>query len=285
MRFSLFINQAKSIEWELNFQQAALFSCLYELQSWGRYELIDGHPYYWAGKNKIIEEIPLVFEKPDTLKRHMIALENKGLIERKQLKNMPFVRITEKGKAWNQHNQPEPEKGQPEKVVKKITTSEESCKKSRPTREKDHDPSREKNHDNKCTSNTNTKDQCIKKNKQKSPLDFSCWPEMPSEEILKDWKLVRDRNRAPITQIVINRMAKKFRDAREQFGLSVDDVLGICIERGWRGFEVQWLVNLRIGHQQAPANRQEAIEMKNQSAIDQWLGDTGNTYDHGEYDQ
>ncbi|PWI34860.1 hypothetical protein DI392_00840 [Vibrio albus] len=80
-------------------------------------------------------------------------------------------------------------------------------------------------------------------------LDFSGWPAEPSEQILKDWKTVRDKKQAPITQTVINRFAPKLERARDELGMSVDDVLGVCIERGWRGFEVDWLVNhLRINN-------------------------------------
>ncbi|MCE0495750.1 helix-turn-helix domain-containing protein [Vibrio salinus] len=80
-----------------------------------------------------------------------------------------------------------------------------------------------------------------KNNTKKTKLDFSLWPEQPAPEILKDWKTVRDRKKSPLTQTAVNRFAKKLKLAREKLGMSVDDVLSLCVERGWCGFEVYWL--------------------------------------------
>jgi hypothetical protein len=234
MRYSIYINQVKALEWGLNYQQAALFNCLYELQAWARCEILDGQPFYWAAKNKIIEEIPLVFDKPDTLKRHIIALENAGLIEKRLHRNMPFIRITEKGKEWNSAGQNE--------AVKNITTQqEESCKKSRPSREKNHDQAVKK-----ITTiikpDQNTKILKEKSKPKKSEFDFSSWPEKPSEQVLADWMKVRKEQRAPLTQTAITRMAGELQQAHAG-GMSVDDCIGLAAEKGWRGFKYQWALN------------------------------------------
>lgn len=90
----------------------------------------------------------------------------------------------------------------------------------------------------------------IKSKPKSSGLDFSAWPSEPSEQIFKDWKAMRDKKRAPITQTVINRLASKLVAAGKQFGMSVDDVLGLCVERGWQGFEIEWLANVNRGKPQ-----------------------------------
>ncbi|PJC87810.1 hypothetical protein CSW98_01400 [Vibrio sp. HA2012] len=276
MRFTLLINQSKSLEWGISYQQAALFSCLYEIQSWAKFEIVDGKPYYWAAKNKILEEIPLIFDKPDTLKRHFIALEKAGLIERVTVRNMPYICITEKGKEWNKTN---PNNGE-NKAVKKITTSESeddrAVKNITTGSEKDHDLAVKKittiSISDQNTSISN------KKNKQKSTLDFSGWPSEPSEQIFTDWKTVRDKKRAPITQTVINRLAPKLERARDELGMSVDDVLGICVERGWQGFEIEWIQKVDVA---IPIhNRQASLEGRNRQAIDDWIG--GRTFEQGE---
>ncbi|MBY8106407.1 helix-turn-helix domain-containing protein [Vibrio fluvialis] len=90
----------------------------------------------------------------------------------------------------------------------------------------------------------------LKSKPKSSGLDFSSWPSEPSEQIFKDWKAMRDKKRAPITQTVINRLASKMVAAGKQFGMSVDDVLGLCVERGWQGFEIEWLANVNRGKPQ-----------------------------------
>lgn len=71
-------------------------------------------------------------------------------------------------------------------------------------------------------------------------LDYSCWGAIPSEQVLKDWKSLRTRLKAPVTQTVINRMAKEIQDA-SSFGWTVDDCLAECAVRGWRGFKAEWV--------------------------------------------
>lgn len=101
MKFSIYINQVKALEWGLNIQQSVLFNYLYELPSWAKSFVVYGGVYWWAGKDKIISELPILTDKPDTIKRHMAALEKAGLIERVTYQNHPLIRITEKGKTWN----------------------------------------------------------------------------------------------------------------------------------------------------------------------------------------
>ena len=87
----------------------------------------------------------------------------------------------------------------------------------------------------------------IKKNKQKkSRLDFSSWPELPSEQTMSDWTAMRKRLKADVSQTVVNRFAKELHKAKK-YGYTVDDCLAECITRGWRGFECQWLLNNNSG--------------------------------------
>lgn len=85
-----------------------------------------------------------------------------------------------------------------------------------------------------------------KKNKRiVSPsLDYSSWGAIPSEQVLKDWKSLRTKLKAPVTQTVINRMAKEIQDAAS-FGWTVDDCLAECAVRGWRGFKAEWVSGRR----------------------------------------
>ncbi|MBD1583473.1 helix-turn-helix domain-containing protein [Pseudoalteromonas sp. S16_S37] len=98
------------------------------------------------------------------------------------------------------------------------------------------------------------------KNNTKKPLDFSCWPQEPSEQVLSDWFDMRKRMKANVSQTVINRLAKQFEIA-VQNGVSVDDCLGECILRNWRGFEFAWLANSGF-HQRKPTNALQEIKQR-----------------------
>jgi hypothetical protein len=77
---------------------------------------------------------------------------------------------------------------------------------------------------------------------EKSKLDYSCWPTMPSNQTMSDWLAMRKRLKANVSQTVINRFASELRKAAN-FGYTVDQCLTECVTRNWRGFEAQWLLN------------------------------------------
>lgn len=77
---------------------------------------------------------------------------------------------------------------------------------------------------------------------KKPELDYSQWPNMPSEQTMADWLAMRKRLKAPVSQTVINRFAIELKKAKA-YGYTVDQCLAECVTRGWRGFETQWLVN------------------------------------------
>ncbi|WP_227992919.1 helix-turn-helix domain-containing protein [Shewanella sp. YLB-07] len=80
---------------------------------------------------------------------------------------------------------------------------------------------------------------------KKTMLDFSCWPGMPSEQTLADWMAMRKRQKADVSQTVINRLAKQLHVAVAA-GYPVDDCLAECVTRNWRGFELAWLTNAGV---------------------------------------
>lgn len=101
MQFNVNINQAKALEWELNAQQAMLFAFVYECPSWAKAVTTDDGVYFALAKTKIVEELPLLTDKPDTAYRLLKVLEGKGVIELSSTNSITLVRLTEKGKAWN----------------------------------------------------------------------------------------------------------------------------------------------------------------------------------------
>jgi len=101
MQFTITINQTKALEWGLNAQQALLFAFVYECPSWAKPIKADGGIFYALSKAKIIEELPLLTDKPDTAYRMLKALESSSLIELSSTASITLVRLTDKGREWN----------------------------------------------------------------------------------------------------------------------------------------------------------------------------------------
>jgi len=102
MQFTLTINQVKALEWGLNSQQALLFAFIYGCPSWTKPIKTDDGIFFALSKAKIIEELPLLTDKPDTAYRMLKALEEAGLIELSSTSNITLFRLTEKAIEWNQ---------------------------------------------------------------------------------------------------------------------------------------------------------------------------------------
>jgi hypothetical protein len=85
--------------------QACLFSFLFESPSWATPIARDDGVWHSVSKTKIADELPILTDKPDTIKRHMKALEDAGLIVRKTqyrgTDSIPLFQLTTKAKTWN----------------------------------------------------------------------------------------------------------------------------------------------------------------------------------------
>ena len=101
MQYTVTINQAKALEWGLNAQQALLFAFVYECPSWANKVKTDGGEFFALSKAKIVEELPLLTDKPDTAYRLLIALRDAGLIDLSSTSNITLIRLTVKAKEWN----------------------------------------------------------------------------------------------------------------------------------------------------------------------------------------
>lgn len=101
MQYTVTINQVKAQEWGLNSQQALLFAFVYECPSWANPIKTDTGIYFALSKAKIVEELPLLTDKPDTAYRLLKALRDAGLIELSSTSSITLIRLTEKAKEWN----------------------------------------------------------------------------------------------------------------------------------------------------------------------------------------
>nr|DAS68083.1 MAG TPA: hypothetical protein [Caudoviricetes sp.] len=101
MRFSTTLNNQKCMEWKINATQGILVALLYEANAWANEEIINDKTYYFVSRNLILKELPMFFEKADTVYRNLKVLAEKGIIEYIKHKGMDLIRLTEKGKSWN----------------------------------------------------------------------------------------------------------------------------------------------------------------------------------------
>jgi hypothetical protein len=101
MRYSSTINNVKANEWGLSIQQAYLFAWFYELPSWANKVMIENEIYYFASKNKAVEELPILTDKTDTMYRYYKQLEDLGLVHIKKIDNKDYIALTNKAKDWN----------------------------------------------------------------------------------------------------------------------------------------------------------------------------------------
>ncbi|QKZ05851.1 phage replication protein [Pseudomonas eucalypticola] len=102
MQFTVTINQVKALEWGLNAQQALLFAFVYGCPSWTKAVKTDDGIYFALSKAKIVEELPLLTDRPDTAYRLLKALDAAGLIELSSNANITLFRLTAKAAEWNQ---------------------------------------------------------------------------------------------------------------------------------------------------------------------------------------
>lgn len=114
MKFSINVNQKVCVDLGLTFKHGALLDLLTQLSTWANDEVIEGSTYYSLSYNKVIDELPTVFDKEDTVYRHLKKLRELGLLEQKKAgKNqLNFVRLTAKGKKLSRVGlKPEPSQG------------------------------------------------------------------------------------------------------------------------------------------------------------------------------
>ena len=101
MRFNTSINNVKCLEWGINVNQGALFDLLYQASSWAETVILDNEVYYHVSRNLVIEELPLYYNKPDTVYRSFGDLHDRGLIVYRKDGKKDLMKLTEKGKEWN----------------------------------------------------------------------------------------------------------------------------------------------------------------------------------------
>ena len=117
-------------------------------------------------------------------------------------------------------------------------------------------------HKQECKELKNVKNEReVIKDKVSQKLDFSSWPSMPSQNLMDEWKALRRRMKAPVTQTVVNRTGKELHKALE-VGFTVDQCFEQWIYKGWRGFEAEWMAGCQRVKPQSPTHNISGIDYK-----------------------
>ena len=238
MRFSTTLNNQKCMEWKINATQGILVALLYEANAWANEEIIDDKIYYFVSRNLILKELPMFFEKADTVYRNLKVLAEKGIIEYIKHKGMDLIRLTEKGKSWNfiENNS--------EKNPNFDSNSEKSPSKFG----KKSENNSEKNPTYKDTNiqkdiNKNNKEKYKKEKKQNEIQEFINNLDRDNEykELLFKYVEYRKNIKKPLKTIVP--MKKILKDFPDWF--SLDEAINIAMEKEWQGLEPEWIAKYK----------------------------------------
>ena len=252
MRFSTTLNNQKCMEWEINATQGILVALLYEANAWANEEIIDDKIYYFVSRNLILKELPMFFEKADTVYRNLKVLAEKGIIEYIKHKGMDLIRLTEKGKSWNfiENNIEDNSEKSPSKFGKKSENNSE------------------KNPTNKDTNiqkdiNKNNKEKYKKEKKQNEVQEFINNLDRDAEykELLFKYVKYRKDIKKPLKTIVP--MKKILKDFPDWF--SLDEAINIAMEKEWQGLEPEWIAKYK--QSKANNNYGKQAEQKDTSQL------------------
>ena len=234
MRFSTTLNNQKCMEWELNATQGVLIALLYEANAWANEEIIDDKTYYFVSRNLILKELPMFFEKADTVYRNLKVLAEKGIIEYIKHKGMDLIRLTEKGKSWN-FIESNSEKS-PNFDNNSEKNPSEFGKKSENNSEK-----------NPTYKDTNIQKDISKNNKEKNKKEKSkneiqefinnLTEDNEYKELLFKYIEYRKNIKKPIkTVLPIKKIVKDFPN-----WFVLDEAINIAMEKEWTGLEPEWV--------------------------------------------
>lgn len=242
MRFSTTLNNQKCMEWVINATQGILVALLYEANAWANEEIIDDKIYYFVSRNLILKELPMFFEKADTVYRNLKVLAEKGIIEYIKHKGMDLIRLTEKGKSWNfiENNI--------EDNSEKNPNFDSNSEKSPSKFGKKSENNSEKNPTYKDTNiqkdiNKNNKEKYKKEKKQNEIQEFINNLDRDAEykELLFKYVEYRKNIKKPLKTIVP--MKKILKDFPDWF--SLNEAINIAMEKEWQGLEPEWIAKYK----------------------------------------
>lgn len=101
MKFVVTFNQKQCLKFDLTVNESALMNLFCELSTWAEEKIIKGNTYYFLSRNKVVQELPFFYKKPDTVYRNFKSLSERGLVEYITKNKKDYLRLTQRGKSWN----------------------------------------------------------------------------------------------------------------------------------------------------------------------------------------
>lgn len=95
MKRVILLNQIKIVEWGLKLTEAIVFSyCIYLAGG------VTEKTFLPISFDEIIDMYPSITGKKDTIYRHIVSLEEKGVLAKIIMGNKTYISITAKGIGW-----------------------------------------------------------------------------------------------------------------------------------------------------------------------------------------
>jgi len=81
-------------------------------------------------------------------------------------------------------------------------------------------------------------------------------PEGVSDSVFKDFKKLREKHKAPITETALKGLKRE----AEKANMTLEAVMTLCCERGWRGFKAEWIKEAEEKSKELPLGTDAQIE-------------------------
>ena len=102
MTLTYSIDQAFALKFGLNLPEASVYGALRDLPGWADSIVVDGETYYFASRNKMCKEMPLVTTEADTMYRHYRRLEKAGVIKLVKVDKRDYIHLVKSvARLWN----------------------------------------------------------------------------------------------------------------------------------------------------------------------------------------
>ncbi|MFT0137375.1 hypothetical protein ACEK07_04935 [Alcanivoracaceae bacterium MT1] len=226
-------------------------------------------------KGKVVDELPLLTDNPDTVYRLMKQLQEKGVITLTRSGPYTLMAITDQGKTWNQDG------AIPRKNIQPTDT---------PTSDKSPTHHGEKSE---VTPEKSPTDQITRSNHQSVNTDTPPAAKRPkimvtASDLVKDhgvgpdhaaqFLAVRKAKNLPLTVLAMESLVREWAKA----GLSVPGGVRVCASKGWAAFRASWnwqedRYENRISRGQQHGEQRRPLSVADQVALDN--GRTGETFD------
>ena len=88
------------------------------------------------------------------------------------------------------------------------------------------------------------------------PIIKTTTPDGVSESVFKDFKKLREKKKAPITETALKGLEREAKKAN----MSLQSVMELCCERGWSGFKADWITKDDEKAKELPLGNDQQIE-------------------------